>query len=104
MIEFYHLVRRCHLAIEKHVLEEVGRQLDYYVDAYRKVRDADLKLSALSVEMDSVQDERAEAERLRDGAQAQIDSLLDGVPEDDREEVMKVVDVHLAPLVRYIVS
>lgn len=91
------------MSIEQHVLDEVGRQLDYYVDAYRKVHDIDLKLAELSERMASLSAERAEAEMLRDEAAGSVNALVADVPEDDEGDVVAIVNERLAPLVGLIV-
>ena len=85
--------------VEQHVLDEIGRQLDYYVDAYRKVRDFDLKLAELSEQIAVINEERQEAERLRDVAAAEVAKLAEGVPDEDARQVEELVNERLAPLI-----
>lgn len=87
------------MALEEHVKAEIGRQLDYYVDAYRKVHDLDLRMASLAEQMEAVRDERVEAVRLMDAAQESIDSLTEDIPEDDEDEVRSLTEEHLKPLI-----
>ena len=87
------------MGIEKHVLDEVERQLDYYVDAYRKVHDIDIRIASLSEQMAELTAERVDAEKLRDAASETVNSLLADIPEEDESTVAKVVEKRLAPLV-----
>ena len=87
------------MGVEEHVLDEVGRQLDYYVDAYRKVHDIDIRLASLSEKMAELTAERLDAERLRDAAIDNVNDLLGSIPEDDEQAVGRFIEERLAPLV-----
>lgn len=85
--------------MEQHVKDEIAKQLDYYVDAYRKVRDLDMRLAQLSEEMSAIGAERGEAEVLRNHAQEALDAITVDLPEEDEAEVKSLVSEHLQPLI-----
>ena len=85
--------------MEEHVIEEVGKQLDYYVDAYRKVHDLDLRIASLSEEMGVLTVERADAEKLRDQAADAVNVLVENVSDEDEEKVRNLVNEKLSPLI-----
>lgn len=85
--------------MEKHVRDEVGRQLDYYVDSYRKVHEIDVKIAVLSEEIGVLSAERMDAEKLRDQAVGAVNSLVESIPEEDEAEVRELVNEKLSPLV-----
>lgn len=89
--------------MEQHVKDEIGRQLDYYADAYGKVRELDLRLASLSEEMGALSAERSAAERMRDEAADAVNAIVADVHEEDEDEVRALVDEHLSCLVGLLV-
>ena len=87
------------MAIEEHVLNEVGKQLDYYVDAYRKVHDIDLRLAEEYEIVAELNAERSEAEMLRDAASDAVNSIIENIAVEDEGEVRSLVSEKLSPLI-----
>lgn len=87
------------MAIEQHVLDEVGRQLDYYVDAYRKVHDLDVQMAGLTERIEALSQERMEAERLRDMASEQVNELVGNIPEEDEPIIKALTEEKLSSLI-----
>ena len=75
--------------IERHVAEEMSRQLDYYVDAYRRYDSLSRKSAALSEQLASVESELFEAERMREHAAEAFNGLISDISE---EEDIKAVE------------
>ena len=74
--------------MEQHVLDEVRRQADYYVDAYREIERLSGELSELLAQADDVRDRIAKQEQLRDHAEESLNALVADV--DDDESVAQV--------------
>ena len=85
--------------MEQHVKDEISKQLDYYVDAYRKVHDLDLAIARISEELGALSAERLEAEKLRDLASETVEALIKDIPEVDEPVVKSLVNDRLSSLV-----
>ena len=76
--------------MEQHVLDEVGRQVDYYVDAYREIERLGGELAELLEQVDDVRGRIAAQEELRDHAEEALNALVADI--DDDESVSQVRD------------
>ena len=83
--------------LEKHVHDEIVRQVGCYADAMRVADECSRKMSALLMEIDSLKSERMDAERLCDIAEGNINGLIENIDDDEgRAEVMKIISDGMA--------
>lgn len=69
--------------IEPHVAEEMSRQLDYYVDAYRRYDSISRRTAAMSEQLAALESDLFEAERMREHAADAFNGLISDITDDD---------------------
>ena len=77
--------------MEKHVREELAKQMDNYVDAFRTVDRLEADIAAHAATISALEQEKAQAEKLRDHASEAVRQISEALPEEDESEAKAVI-------------
>lgn len=86
--------------LEKHMRDEISRQMDSYAEAYRKVDSCERRIAALLIEVDALKAEQTDAARLMEIAEGSVNALIEDIDDDaERSEVLDIVSSALSGVI-----
>lgn len=69
--------------LERHVIDEIKRQVDYYVDAYKEVERLNGELASLLEKVDDVRSNIAAQEKMMSESEGAVNALISDIDDDD---------------------
>ena len=69
--------------LEQHVIDEIKRQVDYYVDAYKEVERLSGELTVLLERVDDIRSNIAAQEKMMSESDGAINALISDIDDDD---------------------